>query len=304
MSFVLVCDAKTKNTFCVNLLTGNVENVALPGNPLQFIQGCIRDFVERKYGCKDTISWDWIEANQESWRYFFLQFDFLTEKLPSPRKTPSKTPRTQTLKPKTPKKTLNKELAALGNTRILARRTRRRGGSLRNVTAENIDTKGFVGAHEKKKGEHVYLDIICSKKNGRLLLEYFLSHFKDFKTIELSALANVLAYYPKFGFEFKKGCGKKGVGIDAKKYAELEEYVKMQKQNNKPLPEDNFEAYEDSEFLKFQGELVNKGLAVKLSDDRSVCGKQLPNESNRSFMKRLKDQDCAEDGYTMVKCRA
>jgi hypothetical protein len=325
MSFVLVCDLLSKKTFCANLADrSKTTSFILPNDALSFINNEIQDFVEKKDGCKGTIAWDWVESNLSTWQYFFLQFDFVAPATPLKLKTPAqsltlaKTParsltRAKTaakspLRPKTPKKVVNRELMSLlqGNAQLLSRRTRRRGGG-KELSSQTIVTQGFAAAHQKKN-DHVYLDIICSKKNGRSLLEFFLDYTSNFKTVELSALANVLAYYPKFGFEFKKGCSKNAAGISFKtpSYVELQSHIARQKEKNKPLPEDNFEAYEDANFLEFQGDLVNQGIGVKRQDyvtNAAVCGKQRPNESKRVFLRRLKAEDCAEDGYTMVKCR-
>ena len=73
-------------------------------------------------------------------------------------------------------------------------------------------SKGFIIAHQlfKDGKTGMYLDVICTDKGlGKILLnffEYFAFTHLDLKFVELSSLANVLTYYPKFGYEFRKSC--------------------------------------------------------------------------------------------------
>lgn len=61
---------------------------------------------------------------------------------------------------------------------------------------------GFLLANATKTS--TYVDVICGSP-GSPILEAFL-HWSKKREVRLSALLNVLGYYPKFGFEFGK-CG-------------------------------------------------------------------------------------------------
>lgn len=55
---------------------------------------------------------------------------------------------------------------------------------------------------------HAYLDVICAKEGGTVILTEYLRILaeQDVEYVTLSALEAVLSYYPRFGFEHRKDC--------------------------------------------------------------------------------------------------
>lgn len=158
-------------------------------------------------------------------------------------------------------------------------------------------SKGFIIAHQLKKDGKtgMYLDVICTDKGlGKILLnffEYFVLTHLDLKFVELSSLANVLTYYPKFGYEFRKSC--KGDPL-----ATLSDALVYRTTAKVPAPLDTSSSYHDKDYLDFMYNVLYKtaDLGVREAED---CKRREPFLSKDDFKKR----DCAQDGFTMMKCR-
>lgn len=138
-----------------------------------------------------------------------------------------------------------------------------------------MDNKPFgflLGNATKQK---TYVDVICGSP-GAPILEAFLRWSKK-REVRLSALLNVLGYYPKFGFEFGK-CGAN---------PKLDESVKA-------LPKDAFENVFDLSpaAQKVVETLRKKKLVVKEPKGcRGITAKQYI------------VQNCFTNGVPMVRCR-
>lgn len=158
-------------------------------------------------------------------------------------------------------------------------------------------SKGFIIAHQSiKDGKTgMYLDVICTDKGlGKILLnffEYFVLTHLSLKFVELSSLANVLTYYPKFGYEFRKIC--KGDPL-----ATLSDALVARTTARVPAPPDTTSSYNDKDYMNFMYDVLYKtaDLGVRTTED---CKRRKPFLSKDEFKKR----DCAQDGFTMMKCR-
>ena len=165
---------------------------------------------------------------------------------------------------------------------VVETRTTRRGPTVEE-SVEVIVPIGFIIARNDANG--VYLDVICAIHNTSKLLNYFIEYC-DGKTITLSSLPSVLAYYPKFKFAFRQSCREPPL-------AELPESIRTRNASKKPFPKHSENAYDDDDFSDFMVDLVEKGLAVKKDGD---CGKKKLSKQD------LKTGDCGSDGFTMMRC--
>jgi hypothetical protein len=142
-----------------------------------------------------------------------------------------------------------------------------------------------------KKG--VYLDIICA---GKGLGGKFLAFFHNFvfdngaNFVKLSSLANVLTYYPKLGYNFRKSCAGEPLQVLPPTLSERDYKVK-------PMPADTYVAYGDKNYMNFMYDKLYKesDLGVRNAED---C-KKTPRDLTRV---QFKMRDCAQDGFTMMKC--
>jgi hypothetical protein len=159
------------------------------------------------------------------------------------------------------------------------------------VSVRYIKPLGFILAYpqysEDPKRE-MYIDIICSSAQGSMFLQHFTSYVQatGYKSIGLSSLPSVLAYYPKFGYEFRKDCESPVLVAPSD---EIKQYLAAKN----PAPKTSYDAYTVPAYLKFMVDLHNQGLSVKTDKE---CGK-LPMDGET-----LKTYDCGVDGYTMKRC--
>ena len=132
---------------------------------------------------------------------------------------------------------------------------------------------GFLLGNATKK--KTYVDVICGSP-GAPILEAFL-HWSKKREVRLSALLNVLGYYPKFGFEF----GKCGANPDLV-------------ENVKALPKEAFENVFDLSpaAQKVVETLRKKKLVVKE-----------PKGCRGITAKKYLVQNCFTNGVRMVRCR-
>lgn len=153
-------------------------------------------------------------------------------------------------------------------------------------------SKGFILA--RKEGEGMYLDIICTSPGlGSALLDFFHSfaEAKGAKFVKLSSLANVLTYYPKKGYEFRKTCMGAPLAI-------LPESLLTRDPKVKSIPKTTYEAYDDKDYFNFMYETLYKkaDLGVRAAEDcKRLHPEPLAGEE-------YKARDCAQDGYTMLRC--
>lgn len=122
---------------------------------------------------------------------------------------------------------------------------------------------GFILARPDEEG--IYLDVICAVANGTELLKYFIRYARlaQFPAITLTSLPNVLAYYPKFGFEFRSSC-KGPPSIN------LPEEIKTRDKHVKPFPKTWGEAVDDEDYADFMVRLQRRGLASKEADHKET----------------------------------
>ena len=139
---------------------------------------------------------------------------------------------------------------------------------------------GFILASTDENG--FYIDVICSIRNTGELLKYFIQYCEH-TPITLHALANVLSYYPKFGFEFRTSCNEPVL-------VKLPESIQTRNPREKPFPKKESDAYNDDDFSNLMLELVEKGLAVK-----EGCATIMTKNA-------LKKESCGDEGFTMMRC--
>jgi hypothetical protein len=293
MSYVLVVErASGKATYADLAAPGKAPPLQLPEDPLQFVKDQVEVFANAD-GCRGNVREGYIVDNADSHDYYFLLFSLKEAATPVRPKSVAKKRGTRSRG----SREVLQLLQNMNGNRMSRRLGRRRGGSRkREVSSGTIEPEGFVYADEKQGG--VYLDIICAKRNGANLLSFFLDYNAKAAFVELNALGNVVAYYPKFGFEFKKKCGDTPYDTKSPAYQKLLAYISAQKERKGSLPSNNEEAYETEAFLNLLLELHKMGLNVK----KTNCGKPYKNETREELAERIKGNDCALDGYTMVKC--
>jgi len=122
---------------------------------------------------------------------------------------------------------------------------------------------GFILARPNEDG--VYLDVICAAANGSELLKYFIqySSLMRFSAITLTSLANVLAFYPKYGFEFRTTC-------HGPPLATLPDEIKYRDKHIKPFPKTWDEAVDDEDYATFMVRLQRRGLASNEADHKDT----------------------------------
>ena len=97
-----------------------------------------------------------------------------------------------------------------------------------------VDDIAYLNSSEPDY-EQIYINLICSSKKGkgRVLLEFIIEWCKQkYRVIALSAIKNVLFYYPLFGFEHKNTCKDQGEvyrGSNNTSLDEFSQYLKKSK---------------------------------------------------------------------------
>ena len=150
---------------------------------------------------------------------------------------------------------------------------------------------GFVLARRDPKGsDNFYIDVICSVVgHGLVLLKYFhaFARTKGARSVTLSSLPSVLAYYTKFGYQFRKSCDAGTVVVD------LPETITTYLRETKQRPVTTSNVYEIEPYMDFMEVLHAQGFGVKKEGE---CGKSHVSKDE------IKAKDCGGDGYTMMKC--
>lgn len=148
--------------------------------------------------------------------------------------------------------------------------------------------------------KNLYIDVICSgnrnpphyvRHNGGMLLELAIqyAHHKDLEEVSLSALPNVLTYYPRFKFAHRPSCAEP-VNV------ELPQVLKI-RAKNRTLPTNINDAYDDEDLLDYMSDLQLKHYGNKYDDECETVGK------SKQFVKRsMKDARCGDEGFKMRLC--
>jgi hypothetical protein len=141
-------------------------------------------------------------------------------------------------------------------------------GKLRSQPATTITQQvrvpvGFILARPDDEG--IYLDIICAAANGSELLKYFIQYasLMGFSAITLTSLPNVLAFYPKYGFEFRTSC-------TSPPLITLPDEIKGRDKKVKPFPKTWEEAVDDEDYANFMVRLQRRGLASNQADHKDT----------------------------------
>lgn len=152
------------------------------------------------------------------------------------------------------------------------------------------DVFGFLVGGGSPKIGNVYVDVICAKKWGGLLLQYFmkLAALKGYTEINLTSLEHVIAFYQKQGFEFRHTCKKP---VKTRIPDNLVDYIQSHQKQGKQFSIDSIS--KDDKFMNFIMKLHKLGFTK--SSDR-LC---LYNDISKD---EFIDADCARDGFKMVYC--
>ncbi len=159
------------------------------------------------------------------------------------------------------------------------------------VMAKDANLIGFIMANRKADGG-VYLDVICAKENGQHLLQFFMQfceHTVHAPYIELSSIMNVLAFYPRFGFQHRRDCG---AGPITGMSPEFAAYLK--EKSVKGILKEQEDFYNDPYVLNHIMQLYSRGLS-QTRKPPSCAKKTLSAARFRQFK-------CARDGFVMRKC--
>jgi hypothetical protein len=151
---------------------------------------------------------------------------------------------------------------------------------------------GFLlGCDEEFKAENAYyIDVVCAMNEsggGTPLISTFMEHFSD-RNIKLSAITNVLTFYPKkFNFQFGKTCDE--ADRVSAQLGDVEENVTYEK-----LKSRNY-----SKFSRKSKEALAKLIRLKLDNGVSM-GPECVNVDAKTFFKN----GCEDGGFNMIKCNA
>jgi len=151
---------------------------------------------------------------------------------------------------------------------------------------------GFICARpDDEDPSGMYIDVICSMKKGNQLLEYFSQFAKlaGARFVGLSSLPSVLAYYPRFGFEFRKSCETPAIPLNPT----IPILLRDRKAAGLPMPRTSYNTYDLEPYADFMLQLHEAGLSVR---KEKSCAKAKINKDE------LKADDCGQDGYSMKKC--
>jgi len=146
----------------------------------------------------------------------------------------------------------------------------------------------------------LYIDVICSCTGaGRHLLDFFID-FADrtgYNAVSLSALPNVLLYYPRFGFTHRSGCkpGDNGLEVDVITQKKQELWDRKDFYRNMTFEE----LCDDPEFSDHLSELQEKLYGSQVGDCASNIFKNFTKAQKIQVLKR---NNCGNNGYMMRKC--
>lgn len=150
---------------------------------------------------------------------------------------------------------------------------------------------GFIIAKYTADGG-IYLDVICAKEKGQQLLHFFIElcqHTLHVVYIELSSIMNVLAFYPRYGFQHRRDCG---AGPITGMSPEFASYLKEKTIHGNFKEQDDF--YNDPYVLQYLTELHKRGLTQ--TKEPKVCRRKTLSGL------RFRQYKCARDGFVMRKC--
>lgn len=177
------------------------------------------------------------------------------------------------------------------------------------VVAEAEDGyKGFIVAYDVEDG--VYLDVVCAQRGfGGPLIQNFMAFVKNEQlgNLSLSSLINVLAFYDKLGFKFRKQCG--GPVFDFKtefpdlwaKYKAKALQLSEIANARGPLVRETQVAYEEPVMIQVMQILIAQGLMGEFN--ANACkNKDLAQLSIPALQSFLKSKSCGSDGFTMIDC--
>lgn len=163
-------------------------------------------------------------------------------------------------------------------------------GKLRSQPTTSITQQvrvpvGFILARPDDEG--VYLDVICAAANGSELLKYFIQYasLMGFSAITLTSLPNVLAFYPKYGFEFRTSCASPPL-------ITLPDEIKGRDKKVKPFPKTWEEAVDDEDYANFMVRLQRRGLASN----------QAEHKDTEVHLEDIIDKEIGFHGFKMKLC--
>jgi hypothetical protein len=165
----------------------------------------------------------------------------------------------------------------------------------RGPNYSTIISKGFVIGKIDAGRRDFYIDVICSSGYTDYLLKYVIhiAQEKGCRSVSLSSLPSVLAYYPKSDFKFRTSCAE-GERVDGAAFMAHVQALKRRGELEYPTTSD--QAYTIKAYVDFMKSLHEVGLNKKTA---GVC-----NNGAAITNQEIVAGHCGEDGYSMVKCFA
>ena len=160
---------------------------------------------------------------------------------------------------------------------------------------------GFIVGFTKERNEldqpckEAYIDVVCScRGGGRYMIQYFINWARDadYKAVSLSALPQVLAYYPKtFKFEHRHNCEESADIVEIPEEIYSKKYINKNTKKGKVYSD--VDDYYDDDI--FSGHIKNLQAKKYGNVKTKYC-------SGTSTKEQLKQGKCGNDGYIMRLC--
>jgi putative hemolysin len=157
---------------------------------------------------------------------------------------------------------------------------------------------GFILANEIPDKKGVYLDIICAHKGaGTLLLNFFHKTIfdLDYEYIELTASANVITYYTRFGYTFRFSCNN-----DKHPPIGLSRTLKNRNYKTTNIPYAGRNAYFNKNYMNF---MYNTLYPKRFGKMKGEC--EYPYNEHNAYLSRKNyfKKNCAKEGFKMIFCK-
>lgn len=162
---------------------------------------------------------------------------------------------------------------------------------------------GFIMARTDLGAEDLYIDVICSigksgpfkEHSGTLLLEeaVTVARRQRLRSISLSSLPHVLAYYRKFQFAHRKSCDREP-NVDFTNALQ----IRMKDPAN-PLPKTPDQAFRDEDMLNYMTLLHERGYGHGY--ETRDCALDAAGKIKKD---KFRSGRCGNDGFKMKRCLA
>jgi hypothetical protein len=169
----------------------------------------------------------------------------------------------------------------------------------RNRKITTIVPAAFLMANVKQ-GHDLYIDVVCASAkrgefqdhSGNYLIKKAIetARYMKLNQVSLSALPQVLTYYPSLGFLHRKSCNAPPDVLPTNSnFTTL-----LQRAKRRELPNNANRAHDDEQMLDYMTRLYNLGYAKQEGE----CSRKLDKKSKNV----VKEGRCGRDGFRMVHC--